>query len=146
ETHRWSPGPPLPMALQVSAAVGLDDGRIYSFGGFVPGQGVQSATFELTPAPPTASGAAAVAGSWARRAAMTTARDQAPAVVVGGIASVLGGSIHCHCQALGVNDQYTPPSNQASSADLSADLQGGPLSACRPVHYRLTVANNGPDP
>ena len=99
-TGRWQARAPLPVALQVSAAAALD-GKLYVFGGNIPGADSQRFTFEYDPA----------ADAWAARTAMPTPRDQAPAAVVGGVdgkAYVLGGSIHCHCSALGDNEEYTP--------------------------------------
>ncbi len=132
-TDRWGTAAPLPVALQVSAAAGIG-GLIYTFGGFIPGAGVQSTTLQYTPA----------SDSWAEQAPMPTPRDQAPAVVLPGAgANVLGGAIHCHCQALAENERFTP---NELVADLTVELTPrGALDACTPVQLQIGVANHGPD-
>ncbi|HVR07517.1 MAG TPA: kelch repeat-containing protein, partial [Thermoanaerobaculia bacterium] len=131
---RWDMAAPLPVALQVSAAAGID-GLIYTFGGFVPGSGLTGATFQYTPG----------LDAWTRQPDMPTPRDEAPAVVLGGDAFVLGGAVQCHCQALPYNERFTPVL-LTPTADLAVDLTGGALGACAPVRLRIAVANHGPDP
>jgi uncharacterized repeat protein (TIGR01451 family) len=136
---QWTTAAPLPMALQLSAAVGIDD-LIYTFGGFIPGSGVTGATFQYTPD----------RDAWTRQPDMPTPRDEAPAVVLGGDAFVLGGAVQCHCQALPHNEHFKPaplqPHPKPPMADLAVDLTGGALSACAPARFRIAVTNHGPDP
>jgi uncharacterized repeat protein (TIGR01451 family) len=137
-TDSWRAGPPLPIAEQTSAAAAVN-GKVYVLGGFIPGSGVQGATFEYDPKTAT----------WTTKAPMTTPRDQAPAVVLGGEIVVVGGSVHCHCMALGTNEGYTPPQTQPqppTTADLAitkTDFVGG-VDAGQTVRYTITVANAGP--
>lgn len=132
-TDRWATAAHLPVALQLSAAAGAN-GRIYTFGGFIPGSGAQGSTFEYTP----------LLGTWVERAAMPTPRDQAPAVLVDQTVFVLGGSVDCHCRALGGIGGYTLPG--AHLADLEIKLTPpDPVNACQPVTYHIAVTNNGPD-
>ncbi len=137
-TERWSSAHSLPVALQVSAAAAINH-RIYVFGGFIPGSGLQGSTFEYDPA----------TDSWTSRAAMMEARDQAPAVVLGETAHVLGGSVSCHCRARGTHDSYTPPAIPPlrSTADLAIKksvIPPGPVSPGQKVRYTITVTNLGP--
>lgn len=137
-TGRWQARAPLPVALQVSAAATVD-GKIYVFGGHIPGSdgdGARRFTFEYDPA----------ADAWTARAPMPTARDQAPAAVVGGKAYVLGGSIECHCRALDDNEEYTPPT--PPPADLAIRKTDGrdEVIACTgpEIIYTVTASNSGP--
>jgi len=115
------------------------NGKVYVLGGFIPGSGVQGATFEYDPA----------SDRWTPRMSMRTPRDQAPAVVLGREIVVVGGSVHCHCMALGTNEGYTPPPTPPSpptTADLSItkdDFVNG-VDPGQTVRYTITVTNAGP--
>jgi uncharacterized repeat protein (TIGR01451 family) len=137
DAEGWKTAAPLPMALQLSAAAGIND-LIYTFGGFIPGSGVTGATFQYTPG----------IDAWTRQPDMPTPRDEAPAVVLNGDAFVLGGAVQCHCQALPQNEGFTPAPRPPPTpmADLAVDLTGGALSACAPARFRIAVTNHGPDP
>jgi N-acetylneuraminic acid mutarotase len=129
-TDQWSTAAPLPIALQLSAAVGFN-GLIYTFGGFIPGSGVTGATFQYTPD----------RDAWTRLPDMLTPRDEAPAVVLGVDAYVLGGAVQCHCQAL-PNNERKP---LQPVADLAVKVTGGALGACEPAQLRIVATNFGPD-
>ena len=136
DTDRWTSGAPLPVAQQVSAAAGVE-GRIFTFGGFIPGVGVQGATFEYDPA----------TNAWTAKAPMPLARDQAPAVVFGGQVHVLGGSVDCHCQALATHQSYTPDHVIELPADLAivkSDHGVTEVIAGHPAGYQIDVTNHGP--
>jgi uncharacterized repeat protein (TIGR01451 family) len=138
----WAAVAPLPIALQLSAAAGSAGGQVYAFGGFIPGAGAQGPTFAYTP----------TLNTWTSLAPMPTPRDQAPAALVDTVSTqdptvyVIGGAIQCHCQALAVNQRYTPAPPQ--SANLAARIaQASPeASACELVRYSITVTNSGPGP
>lgn len=135
-TDSWRTGTPLPVPLQVSAVAGVD-GKVYVLGGFVPGSGVQGATFEYDPAN----------DSWIERAPMPTPRDQAPAVVLGDEIAVPGGAVECHCRALSTFESYQPlPPPRPPATDLSVEVDDH-LARVEPgqtVRYTLTVRNAGP--
>lgn len=138
----WSAAAPLPVALQLSAAAALG-GKLYAFGGFIPGQGAQAGTFVYDPA----------TGAWASgpplpvlrgdRGERLTGRDQAPAVVVGECVHVVGGSVSCHCQALADHRCFR---DGAEPADLAIRKSDGVGRICpgEPVTYRIEVLNHGP--
>lgn len=136
DTDRWTSGAPLPVAQQVSAAAGVE-GRIFTFGGFIPGAGVQGATFEYDPA----------TNAWTAKAPMPLARDQAPAVVFGGQVHVLGGSVNCHCQALATHQSYTPDHEPPLKANLEIVKSDGvtQVRCGDPVEYQIEVTNLGPN-
>jgi uncharacterized repeat protein (TIGR01451 family) len=136
-TDSWQRGSPLPVAEQVSAAAELN-GRIYVFGGFVPGSGVRAEIYQFDPASQLDP-----ASQWTTGSPMPTARDQAPAVAVGGQAFVLGGSTDCHCRAVGHNDDY-----RSRPPDLVISVNDGVTraSSCAPTQYTITVTNRGTDP
>jgi hypothetical protein len=136
--------------MQLSAAAGSANGLVYAFGGFIPGAGAQGPTFAYSP----------TLDSWtsAGLASMPTPRDQAPAVLVSPNSTmdsngtmdpavyVLGGAIQCHCQALAVNQRYTPslpplPPELAINVHLDT-----PADACHSVRYTITVTNSGQQP
>ena len=130
----WSRAESLPVALQVSAAAAMN-GKIYAFGGFIPGSGVQGSTFEYDPE--------RTDKKWVLKAAMLDPRDQAPAVVLEGIAHVVGGSVDCHCQARGTHDSYTPP--MASLQIRKESIPSEQVSPGQTLRYIITVTNQGPD-
>jgi uncharacterized repeat protein (TIGR01451 family) len=130
----WTTGAPLLVAEQTSAAASVN-GKIYVFGGFIPGTGTQKTTFEYDQ------------GSWSRKADMPTPRDQAPAVAVDGVVYVIGGAVNCHCSALGENEQFMPPPPKPQeTADLSVMKTDGKDRVCvgESVAYDVTVRNDGP--
>jgi len=130
----WTTGAPLLVAEQTSAAASVN-GKIYVFGGFIPGTGTQKTTFEYDQ------------GSWSRKADMPTPRDQAPAVAVDGLVYVIGGAVNCHCSALGENEQFMPPPPKPQeTADLSVMKTDGKDRVCvgESVAYDVTVRNGGP--
>lgn len=143
-TNTWSDRAPLPVALQTSAAAAVG-GKLYVFGGFVPGQGVLRTTFEYDPE----------ANAWNDdRAPLPTARDQAPAVVLPNPANpndlrvhVLGGAVACHCQALANHDEYTPPTSRILEVDLGITKNDGLSQVCpgQSLRYEIVVTNGGPD-
>ncbi len=137
DADRWTTGAPLPVAQQVSAVAGVD-GRVFTFGGFIPGAGVQGATFEYAP----------TTNTWTARAAMPLARDQAPAVVVDDKVHVLGGSVNCHCQALATHQSYTPnlPPLEADLEIVKGDGGVTVVSCGEPAGYMIEAINRGPDP
>jgi uncharacterized repeat protein (TIGR01451 family) len=138
ETRKWSAGSPLPIAQQTSAAASVN-GKIYILGGFIPGSGAQGKTLEYD----------AEENQWSdtdARAPLLTARDQAPAVVVDGVAYLLGGSVDCHCQALAKNESYTPPTSPLTPM-LNCEKRGPEsVVAGGLVTYRVTVSNSGTAP
>jgi uncharacterized repeat protein (TIGR01451 family) len=141
--NRWTAGASLPVALQTSAAASVN-GKIYVFGGFIPGAGVQKTTFEYDPTKdPAVNPAADPTGNpWSAKAKMLTARDQAPAVALNGFVYVLGGAVECHCSALGQNEEYTPETPPLISLICT---KTGPTSvvAGDSVTYMVTVTNTG---
>ena len=143
--NSWSTAESLPVALQVSAAATAPNGKIYVFGGFIPGSGVQDTTFEYDPAtddwdtktrllPPRSGG--------------EPGRDQAPAVALGDGIHLLGGSTDCHCRALDDHDRYVPGVPPKEPADLRITKDNGLTQLCprQSVVYTIVVRNNGPDP
>ncbi|HEX6903914.1 MAG TPA: kelch repeat-containing protein [Thermoanaerobaculia bacterium] len=144
EKDEWRSVAPLLVAQQVSAAAAVD-GRIYVLGGFIPGSGAQGGTFEYDPAAPS--------NPWRTLTAMPEPRDQAPAVVLEidekETVHILGGSVDCHCRALGTHSSYSPPS---PAPTLTADLQirkeirPGEVLPGQRVRYTITATNAGPDP
>ncbi|MGH9361791.1 MAG: kelch repeat-containing protein, partial [Thermoanaerobaculia bacterium] len=137
DLRSWSTAEPLPVALQVSAAATAANGKIYVFGGFIPGAGVQESIFEYDPA----------SGNWTTKETRLPfpPRDQAPAVGLGGGIHLLGGSTDCHCQALADHDRYEP--DVEPSADLRIAKANGLARVCprQLVQYTIKVSNAGPD-
>ena len=127
-TDSWSRGAPLPVALQVSA-VAAANGKIYVFGGFIPGSGTQGGTFEYDPKHDV----------WiSKQDPLPVARDQAPAVAMPDGIHVLGGSVDCHCRALGDHHTYAP-------ADLSLTKVNDLEAVCpgQRIAYTITASNAG---
>src|SRR4030095_3573622 len=77
---------------------------------------------------------------WAYRQRMPVKRDQAPAVALGTQIHVLGGSVNCHCQAIGGHDGYNPPDLQI---DKEIDSPGG-VCPGQQVTYTITITYTGP--
>ncbi len=142
----WRAAAPLRVALQVSAAATAANGKIYVFGGFIPGSGVQDTTFEYDSAtddwdtktrllPPRSGG--------------EPGRDQAAAVALEDGIHLLGGSTDCHCRALDDHDRYVPDGVPPLKADLQV-IKDNKLEQLFPrqenVVYTIVVRNNGPDP
>jgi uncharacterized repeat protein (TIGR01451 family) len=125
---RWETGPRLPSARQASAAVAAQE-KIYIFGGFIPGSGVQADTLVYDP----------VTRGWTLDTPIPVARDQAPAVLIGSRAFVPGGSVDCHCRALGDTESFEPEN------PVLACAINGPFSVAAGAQatYSITVFNRG---
>src|SRR5436309_11022131 len=129
-TDTWRTGAPLPIAEQTSAAAAMN-GKVYVLGGFIPGSGVQAATFEYDP------------GTNARtaKAPMPIPRDQAPAAVLDGEIVVAGGSTNCHCMARSETERYTPPAVPDLSIDKDDHVLFYRLGDI--LTYTITIKNPG---
>ncbi|HKH49734.1 MAG TPA: kelch repeat-containing protein [Thermoanaerobaculia bacterium] len=135
-TDSWSLGAPLPLALQVSAVAAAANGKIYVFGGFAPGSGAQSFTLEYDPTKEAKD-------AWTFKEPLPVPRDQAPAVAIENDIHVLGGSVDCHCRALGDHHSYNAPANPDTNPVPSISKNDGRRMVApgdAPV-YRINVRN-----
>ncbi|MFP5284568.1 MAG: hypothetical protein ACLGI9_02410 [Thermoanaerobaculia bacterium] len=78
---------------------------------------------------------------------MPVKRDQAPAVVLGTKIHVLGGSIHCHCQALGEHHEYRPPPPDLPCRVMIEKSDGREtVTPGERILYEIKIRNDCPTP